>query len=168
MKKEKTTEKGNKKIFAASITAAGLIALLGTMGASLAAEDATQGQYGQENKEERRANMEAHREEMDTIFENNDYEAWENLMTEKADEMSTRLDEFKTSINQEIFEGMDQVHELMQSGDREAAQALREELGLPGGPEFDGKGIRGGKGMHGGRGMGQGERMHDTAWEIAE
>ncbi|MFW0861995.1 MAG: hypothetical protein ACKKL6_00185 [Candidatus Komeilibacteria bacterium] len=90
------------------------------------------------NKED----MQQHREEMQAIFDNNEYGAWQTEMTTRADEMQAHVNEMRASINEDTFNKMSEMHELMQAGDYEAAQALREELGIGG----FGKGF----GRHGG------------------
>ncbi len=56
-------------------------------------------------------------------IENNDYDAWSDLMGDKK---------MGEAITKENFSQLATMHELMQSGQFEEAEALREELGLPG------------------------------------
>jgi hypothetical protein len=74
-------------------------------------------------------------------FQNNDYEAWKNLMGDRG-----RVTEV---INQDNFSKFAEAHKLALEGNFEEARALREELGLR-----NGNGERRGLGY--GKGMGQG------------
>ncbi len=78
-----------------------------------------------------------HRAEMDQIFADRDYEAWKEVIESKP-----KITDY---VNEENFDRFAEMHELMQSGDKEAADEIRKELGLP---EKMGKK---GKGMHGKR-----------------
>ena len=60
--------------------------------------------------------------EVREAIENDDYEAWANLMSQRNHD-----DSF---INQETFEKLKEMHELRISGDEEAASAIAEELGV--------------------------------------
>lgn len=73
--------------------------------------------------EEQRLGMEERRQAMTEIFENNDYQAWAEMMSERVQKM-------EGTINEETFSGLAEVHQLMQDGDFEGARQLREELGL--------------------------------------
>lgn len=70
-----------------------------------------------------------HREIRDAVDEG-DYDTWADLMedTEHFDE---------ENITPEMFDALQEVHELMENGDKEEARALMEELGLhPMGKKF--------------------------------
>ncbi|MDD3896800.1 MAG: hypothetical protein PHU04_03090 [Candidatus Peribacteraceae bacterium] len=84
-----------------------------------------------------------HHEEMVQAIESNDYEAWKALMEENG-----RGGPMVDSINEENFDTFVQMHTLMIAGDREGAEALREQLGLSvppmrrgSGDEFPGRGF---------------------------
>ena len=72
---------------------------------------------------------------MEKAFENNDYDAWKNLMQGRG-----RVTQIVTKDN---FAKFAQVHKLEEEGKVQEAQKIREELGL---------GLRNGTGQ--GRGMG--------------
>ena len=112
-------------------------------------------------QEERRAAREEKKAEMDRIFDENDYGAWEELMTEKIterisalQEKITELEEKKSKINEETFAKVSEAHELRENGDKEGAKEIMEELGFGklegrGGKKGGHRGMRGG-GMKGG------------------
>ena len=52
-----------------------------------------------------------------TIFENNDYDAWAEMMNEKADLMEVKANEIRESITQENFEEMIQMYESKENSD---------------------------------------------------
>jgi len=125
-----------------------------------------------------------HKEQMDTIFANGDFEAWKSAMTERHGDMAKKLEnsnlsdekkaeilekmtarqtEMAAKLTVENFAKAQEMHSLMQR-----VEVLREELGFPG----KGKGMRGNhkfgngngdgkqrmgkRGERGGRGFGQG------------
>lgn len=93
----------------------------------------------QEKRAEFKAEHEAMRKQMDTIFANNDYDAWVEIMQSKPG-----YEKFADKITPENFAKFSEMHNLKQAGDHEGAKAIAEELGLPGK-------IKGGKrfrGMH--------------------
>lgn len=104
--------------------------------------------------DERRAEMEQKRAEMQDIFANNDYDAWESLMQEKASEMQKRVDEFSAQINNETFKKLNEIHRLVADGKYEEARELREKLGEMGLGMDCGRGMGKGGGL--GRGFGRG------------
>ncbi len=61
-------------------------------------------------------------EAMEEAFENEDYDAWKNLMEGKG-----RVTEV---INEDNFAKFAKAHELMEQGDITEAQEIRQELGL--------------------------------------
>ncbi|MDD5469352.1 MAG: hypothetical protein PHO92_00930 [Candidatus Peribacteraceae bacterium] len=87
----------------------------------------------------------AQHEEMMQAIESSDYEAWKALMEEKPGRGPWTLE----VITAENFPLFAQMHQKMLAGDREGAEALREQLGLRvppmrrGGPvdEFPGRGF---------------------------
>ncbi|MFA6307286.1 MAG: hypothetical protein WCS88_01140 [Patescibacteria group bacterium] len=93
---------------------------------------------------ERLATMEEHHQAMEqyhdaiqTAIENGDYNTWK-----EATDSIPRITDF---INQDNFDQFVQMHKYMQEGDFEAAQTLKDELGLPE--------LGMGMGMHKGFGM---------------
>lgn len=60
-------------------------------------------------------------EAMKSIFDNADYDAWVELMSEK---------DVPLEVNEETFALFVEAHELMQSGDRDAARELLEASGI--------------------------------------
>ncbi len=83
-------------------------------------------------------------EAMEQAFENNDYNAWKELMSGKG-----RVTQV---ITEENFAQFAEAHRLAEEGDLEGANAIRQELGL-------GLGNRNGNGSgqgNGGQGMGRG------------
>ena len=80
------------------------------------------------------------RDKLHEAVEDKDYDSWKEIQ----DNIPKITDIVE---NQEDFEKMIEMKDLYKSGDKEAAEALREELGLP---EMKGKGMHGGKGGRGG------------------
>ncbi len=87
-------------------------------------------------------NAERH-EAMQKAFENNDYEAWKNLMTGRG--------RVKDVINKDNFARFAEMHRLMNEGKTDEANKIRAELGLGQGKMGKGNGERG-KGMGKGNG----------------
>ena len=77
-----------------------------------------------------------------TAIENKDFSAWKDAVVK-----TPMGDEMLTKINEANFSKLLEMHNLMQSGDRDGAEAIREELGLER-PEM---GQRQGKMMRGNR-----------------
>ena len=113
-----------------TVVAAGVAALLLAVaaGAFTTYAHGPSGDFSPEERQEREAQHEAVKE----AFSNNDFEAWSSLMVDRP-----RAEELMT---QEHFEAMLQVHELMEAGDKEAAQELLKENGI----EMRKNGIRSG------------------------
>src|SRR5680860_412996 len=61
-------------------------------------------------------------EAMEEAFENNDYEAWKNLMTGHGRVMQV--------VNQDNFAKFAEAHELAEQGNTVEAQNIRQDLGL--------------------------------------
>ncbi|MFH0840920.1 MAG: hypothetical protein V1865_03010 [bacterium] len=76
---------------------------------------------------------------MQTAFENNDYDAWKELMTQQQNEMAQAHQKMIEAITEENFAQFAEMHQLMMDGDYEGAKAISDELGLPG---WQGKGFR--------------------------
>lgn len=71
-------------------------------------------------------------EAMEQAFENNDYNAWKELMNGKG-----RVTQV---ITEENFAQFAQAHQLAEEGNLEEANAIRQELGLGGGNQRRGNG----------------------------
>lgn len=80
--------------------------------------DATQLEQFEQFREERQAEHEALQE----AIESGDYQAWKNIIDSRP-----RITDVITEDN---FDQFVQMHNYMQSGDFEAAQTIRDELGL--------------------------------------
>lgn len=108
------------------------------------------GRFMQRNMDEDSFNEMIERHEaMEAAFEGDDYDAWYALMTE--DDHHPKVVDI---ITEENFAQFTEIHELMEEGNIEEAQALREELGLGKGM---GRGFQNrGMGPRGGR-TGRGE-----------
>jgi len=91
-------------------------------------------------------NEERH-ELMETAFENLDYVAWYELMSENG--MHPRVLDV---INENNFATFAQAHEAAESGDFVTANTMRAELGLN-----NGNGLRDGSGQGAQQGLGQGK-----------
>lgn len=75
-------------------------------------------------EEPRGANFDPVRHEaMQEALENKDYQAWKQEVDSRP-----RMTDFVTEEN---FDKFAEMHELMQAGDYEGAEAIRDELGLP-------------------------------------
>ena len=119
----------NKKLVLATVaTVGGLAVTAGTVSA-FQGDPSVQGPY---YSQERHTAMEQ-------AFENNDYNAWKELMAGKG-----RVTQVVTEEN---FARFAQAHELAEEGKLDEAQQIRRELGL---------GLRNGGGNSQGRGQGQG------------
>jgi len=81
----------------------------------------------QDNDKPIRFSSEKH-EVMTKIFEDNDYQAWEELMNEKAGLFIEKADRIRESINEENFNRCMEVQKLMKEGKIEEAKALKSEL----------------------------------------
>jgi hypothetical protein len=98
---------------------------------------------GDPNSQGPNCNGERH-EAMEQAFENNDYQAWKELMSGKG-----RVTQI---INEENFARFAEAHQLAEEGKLEEAKQIRQELGLGlGNRQGDGSG-QGNKGQ----GLGQG------------
>lgn len=117
-----------------------VVALLGVIAFTTTQTDAYRGDYtevGPNHTEGREA-------EMEEIFESKDYNAWVEIMTEDG-----RNPGIVNKIDEEDFDSFVEARELAQAGDTEAANEIREELGL-------GQG-----GMRRGQGNGTGKMARD-------
>jgi len=94
---------------------------------------------------ERAAHMQEMKEQMDQVFEDEDYDAWVALHEDKP-----MFEESSDLLTQDNFQKMVEAHKLMDAGDFEDAGALREEMGFP--QRGPGKGFGKGFGGEGHRG----------------
>lgn len=114
------------------------VALLGVIAFTTTKADAYRGDHtkvGPNHTEEREA-------EMETVFEDLDYEGWKTLMTEDGRTPGV----LRHIESQEDFEAFVQARELAQAGDTEAANQIREELGMGQGEMRRGNGQGNGSG----------------------
>jgi len=123
-------KKINKKRLGVLGLGLGLGAL--TLGGFGYSAGAFQGDYSQKGPN---CNPERH-ETMEKVFENNDYQAWKNLMEGRG-----RVTEI---INEESFSKFAEAHRLALEGKIDEAKVIREELGL-GKNRGEGRGMRHGK-----------------------
>lgn len=96
-------------------------------------------------------------EAIEEAIESGDYDAWVELMDGRG--------RITTVVTEDNFETFAAMHEAMEDGDIEEAQALREELGLGVRPQ-DGSGFRGGMGrgmMH--RSLGDDSPFGGYRWD---
>jgi len=90
--------------------------------------------------------MDAQRAEMNALLEKGDYSAWKEYMTAKEKEVG-HAPKMSEVITEDNFAKFVEMHNLMQSGDREGSRAIATELGIE--KQGRGKGAFGGKrGMH--------------------
>ena len=120
-------KKINKKRLGVLGLGLGLGAL--TLGGFGYSAGAFQGDYSQKGPN---CNPERH-ETMEKVFENNDYQAWKNLMEGRG-----RVTEI---INEESFSKFAEAHRLALEGKIDEAKVIREELGL-GKNRGEGRGMR--------------------------
>ena len=112
----------NKNKYYLAVAIVGLLVTTAGVSAIVSADEGV-GEKGRWFKGEHKEQRQEQKDQMDEIFANKDFAAWQELMADKP---------FKSEMTEEDFEKMIQVHELKQSGDFEGAKALAEELGLPG------------------------------------
>ena len=147
--------KNNKRLFNLGLVVAGVVALTGVTMASASFDDSNarraKGDFTptteqQAQMEERKAEREAHRAEMDAIMKSGDYNAWKASVEAKQAQRVNILD----VITEDNFDKMVEMHNLRQAGDHEAAKVISEELGLEGRMHKGqmGHGKRGGRGMN--------------------
>ena len=111
---------------------------------------------GNVNFEERQAEMQQQRTQMQEIFAKGTYEDWVNFSNQNLEnqitQMRTRHQEMMSQITSENWAKFSEVNQLMLAGDREGYQAILEELGIEKVMEM---GMGGGMNrMHGGKGLG--------------
>lgn len=119
--------KQNQKIIVISAAITAIIAVAGIAASSYAfggdGFEKNKPNFTSEQREEMKANHEAMKEALD----NNDYEAWKELVGDKP---------VSEKITEEKFSRLVEAHSLMQSGDKEGAKAVFDELGLKGPRKF--------------------------------
>ena len=71
-------------------------------------------------------------QEVRNAFDNNDYNTWQEMMNDKADNLCDKAEEMRGNITQENFDKMIKAHELMQDGNKEEAIEIMKELGFGG------------------------------------
>lgn len=98
-----------------------------------------------EMRERHTKNAERH-DAIEEAIEANDFKAWSKLSSEFDRGRAFQV------ITEETFPTFVKMHNAMEAGDYEEADALREELGLT--SPRDGSGFKGGMGKGNGRGMG--------------
>ena len=132
----------NKKIIlgiSALTLAAGTLLIPGSV-------SAYQGDYTREGPD---CGSEKH-EAMEQAFENNDYQAWTELMEGKG-----RVTQV---VNESNFARFAEAHKLAEEGNYDEADAIRQELGLrTRNGEKVGAGYKQGNGQGGGQGTGMGK-----------
>jgi len=121
---------------------AAAIGVIATTAIVAATSYAYQGGLSTNNNTQNMGRFNSNQQAIMDAVENKDYDTWKNLMEEK----NNRMAQFITEDN---FNKMVEMHEAMQTGDTEKADALREELDMP----------AIGMGMHGGRGEGFGKNF---------
>jgi len=121
----------NKKIIFGSL--GGLIILAGVITVAYAGEGFKHfgGEKSWDWAEKKEAMMEK-KDEMQEIFANDDYEAWELLMLAKLEAMQEKVDAFEETINQETFEKMAEIYALMEAGEYEKVWELKEGMDFGG------------------------------------
>jgi hypothetical protein len=112
----------NKNKYYLAVAIVGLLVTTAGVSAIVSADEGN-GERAPRFNAERQENRQEQRDQMDEIFANKDFAAWQELMADKP---------FKSEMTEENFEKIIQIHELKQAGDEEGAKALAEELGLPG------------------------------------
>ncbi|PLX20643.1 hypothetical protein C0584_05380 [Candidatus Parcubacteria bacterium] len=117
--------KNNSKKFTGIIAISAIVATFGVT----AITSAHFGGYGLDEEQ---------RDAVEAAIEDGDYGTWKSIQNS--------IPRITDLITEDNFSEYSEMHNLMQSGDFEEAEVLREELGLP---EMGPKGMRDGGGMHG-------------------
>ena len=124
----------------------------GTIGMGLFADAHPDGSNGFGRNlisDEQKTEIQEMHEQMEQAIENNDYEAWKNIIDSRP--------RISDAITEENFSKFAEMHNLMQDGKFDEAQAIRDELGFAGfrrgvGQGFQGRGMMRGtqRGQNGG------------------
>ena len=111
----------NKNKYYLAVAVVGLLVTTAGVSAIVSADegDTQKGTRGNAGHLEK---MHVQRDQMDEIFANKDFAAWQELMADKPS---------KSEVTEENFDQMIKMHELRQAGDEEGAKAIADELGLP-------------------------------------
>lgn len=70
------------------------------------------------------------------IFANDDYDAWVDMMNQKADWFDDRADQIRDNISQETFDTMVEIRRLLEAGNYQEAKELIDELDFHFGPKM--------------------------------
>lgn len=112
---------GGLAVFTAA-TASGVALTAATQSADAQDFEEKGERFRPEISEEQKAEMQERREALETAIENNNYDAWKEVMDQRVDVTDV--------INEENFEQFAEMHQLMEEGEFEQAQEIRDELGL--------------------------------------
>lgn len=122
-------KKNKKKLFKV-ITLASAFAILGSIGiasTTYAVDNldvwSLLNDEQKQQLEEHHQEMKAERENMKTAIEEGDYQAWKQIVDSKP-----KITDYVTEDN---FARFSEMHKLMQDGDFEGAQEIRDEIGIP-------------------------------------
>jgi len=86
--------------------------------------------FGPEQCQNEKGPTQEERDQIHSIMETSSYDEWRSAVEELAASKGHEAPDFLNQITAENFDDFKQLHELRESGDREAAQALAENLGL--------------------------------------
>jgi anti-sigma28 factor (negative regulator of flagellin synthesis) len=111
-------------VAAFAITNVASIALANT-GEEVNEGDAPQMQHRMELTDEQREEIKQHMEELKSVVESGDYDAWYALVSEHRPNA-----DILEKINADNFYLLNEMHQKMQEGDPEGAKAIADELGL--------------------------------------
>ncbi|MBT3538753.1 hypothetical protein HOF40_03190 [Candidatus Parcubacteria bacterium] len=114
--------------FALGSLAALAVLVVGAMSASAAQGQRGEGEMGQRGE---KASPE-HRAEMQEIMDSGDYNTWAESVRTHAAEDGRDNPRVLENVTADNFNKFIEMHEAMQSGDRDSAQLIREELGMNG------------------------------------
>ncbi|HBU07290.1 MAG TPA: hypothetical protein DEB09_04370 [Candidatus Magasanikbacteria bacterium] len=157
----------HKKLFSLGLVVAAIVILTGVTMAS-ATSLPNRGQGTKQNFDPTKlpaevqvhfTEMQAQRDEMQKVMDNQDYTAWKALMQEKSD--NSPIVKTMNVVNENNFSKFTEMHNLMQAGKIDEANTIRQELGLPEKGEGMGMGRGFGPGGHG-RGMMRSENSQNA------
>jgi len=77
-------------------------------------------------------NLRQRGQEMLQTLENKDYTSWKKMMEEKQSRLMSEVSALSGKINEETFNKLLEVNQLIKDGKYAEAQALEKEIGLPG------------------------------------
>ena len=147
----------NKKLLSLGLVVAAIVVLTGvTMASATSLPNRGQGTKQNFDPTKLSAEVQAHftemqaqRDEMQKVMDNQDYTAWKALMQERLN--NSPIVKTMNVVNENNFSKFAEMHNLMQAGKITEANVIRQELGLP--DRGEGKGMGFGRGMRSGRGM---------------